>query len=77
VVAGQNLDANNFLADFGNIGTSSNYNLGGTATVATIGNTTTNGAHTHTFTTDSEGSGQAFDILPPYYALCFIMKTYA
>jgi len=32
------------------------------------------GSHTHTFTTDTKGSGTAFDILPPYYALAYIMK---
>jgi microcystin-dependent protein len=34
----------------------------------------TNSAHTHTFTTNNTGSGTAFGILPPYYALAFIMK---
>lgn len=35
------------------------------------------GAHTHSFsgTTTSVGSGSAFSILPPYYALAYIMKT--
>ena len=34
------------------------------------------GDHTHTYsgTTSSVGSGTAFSILPPYYALAFIMK---
>lgn len=32
-------------------------------------------AHTHTFTTGSTGSGTAFGILPPYYALAYIMKV--
>jgi len=32
------------------------------------------GNHTHTFTTASTGSGAAFDITPPYYALAYIMK---
>ena len=35
----------------------------------------TNSDHTHTFTTDSKGSGTAFNIMPPYYALAYIMKT--
>jgi len=30
--------------------------------------------HTHTFTIPSQGSGTAFDVRPPYYALAYIMK---
>ena len=52
-------------------------------TGATSGSATTGisiiagGAHTHSFsgTTTSVGSGEAFSILPPYYALAYIMKT--
>ena len=38
-----------------------------------------NGAHKHsitggTVTVNNTGSGSAFDIMPPYYTLCFIMK---
>lgn len=35
------------------------------------------GDHTHTFsaTSGSTGSGSSFSILPPYYALAYIMKT--
>jgi len=36
--------------------------------------TSTITTHTHTFTTDNTGSGTAFGILPPYYALAYIMK---
>lgn len=75
-ISGQNLDANNYLTDSANVGTSFSYNLAGTNTTPTIGNSSTAGSHTHTFTTDSEGVGAAFDIRPPYYALCFIMKDY-
>ena len=32
------------------------------------------GTHSHSFTTDSTGSGQAHENRPPYYALAFIMK---
>lgn len=44
-----------------------------------IGNTSTAiiesaGSHTHTFTTDSTGSSGTNANLPPYYALCYIMK---
>ena len=49
---------------------------------ASIGETTTTntgggGAHTHTVsgTTGSEGSSATDKNLPPYYALCYIMKT--
>jgi hypothetical protein len=34
-----------------------------------------NGAHTHTLTTDSAGSSGTNANLPPYYALCYIMKS--
>ena len=32
------------------------------------------GNHTHSFTINSTGGGQAHENRPPYYALCFIMK---
>ena len=56
--------------------TSSNYILGGSNTVATQGLTSPSSSHTHAFTTGSTGSDTAFSILPPYYALCYIMKYY-
>ena len=37
-------------------------------TTAAHGHTVTDGGHTHTLT------AQALSTLPPYYALCFIMK---
>jgi microcystin-dependent protein len=39
--------------------------------------TSTDGAHTHSIsgTSGSTGSGSAIDNRPPYYALCYIMKT--
>ena len=33
------------------------------------------GSHNHTFTTDSTGSSGTNANLPPYYALCYIMKS--
>ena len=30
--------------------------------------------HTHSFTTSNVGGGQAHNNMPPYYALCYIMK---
>jgi microcystin-dependent protein len=56
--------------------TSFNYLLGGTATTATQGLTSEHTGHTHTFTTDSTGDGDAFENRPPYYALAYIMKVY-
>lgn len=38
-------------------------------------NTSTAGAHTHTFTTGSTGESGVNKNLPPYYALCYIMKA--
>lgn len=52
---------------------------GTTNTAAATTGITINAAadHTHTFsgTSSSVGSGTAFSILPPYYALAYIMKT--
>lgn len=41
------------------------------------GSVSPGGSHTHTVTgtIGSTGSGNAFSILPPYYALCFIMRV--
>jgi hypothetical protein len=53
------------------------YVLNGTNTVANVGLTSSNGAHTHTFsgTTASTGSSATNANLPPYYALAYIMKA--
>jgi VCBS repeat-containing protein len=32
------------------------------------------GGHSHTVTIANTGSGTAFDIMPPYYSLAYIMK---
>ncbi|MFZ9340357.1 MAG: tail fiber protein, partial [Ilumatobacteraceae bacterium] len=34
-----------------------------------------NSAHTHTFTTNTKGSGTAFDILPPYNVVIYVIKA--
>lgn len=39
------------------------------------GSTSSAGAHTHTITVKETGGGKAHNNLPPYYALCYIMKT--
>ncbi len=38
------------------------------------GSTSSDGDHTHSFTTNNIGGNQAHNNMPPYYALCFIMK---
>lgn len=55
----------------------SNGNFGGGTPDDTsfIYNTNTVSDHTHTFTTDSTGSSGTNANLPPYYALCYIMKA--
>lgn len=53
----------------------SNYRLVGTATTASVGLTSVNGAHTHSLTVASSGVSGTNQNLPPYYALCYIMKT--
>lgn len=59
---------------FNNSGNSQNL---GTTTDTTGISINSGGAHTHSIsgTTGSSGSGSAFDTVPPYYALCYIMKT--
>jgi len=48
----------------------------GNLTPMGISNTlSTAGSHNHTFTTDSSGNSGTNANLPPYYALCYIMKT--
>jgi hypothetical protein len=42
---------------------------------STNATTASAGAHSHTFTTDSTGSSGTNANLPPYYALCYIMKS--
>jgi hypothetical protein len=56
-------------------GSSSNGTNGPSAYLQTLNYLTTNGAHTHTFTTDSTGSSGTNANLPPYYALAYIMKS--
>jgi hypothetical protein len=53
----------------------SDYALTQTATAATLGLTSSAGDHTHTITVDSAGTSGTNANLPPYYALCYIMKT--
>lgn len=39
-----------------------------------IGFTQTSGEHSHSISCGNTGKGKSFDIMPPFYALCFIMK---
>jgi len=72
------LSASNTIGKNGSqAATSFNYLLGGTSTTANQGLTDEEAAHSHTFTTASTGDGDAFENRPPYYALAYIMKTYA
>lgn len=67
------------VSGFGALAGGSGVGLASTSTSASGTGITINSAadHTHTFsgTTSSVGSGTAFSILPPYYALAYIMKT--
>ena len=58
-------------------GNDNHYSLYGTASAATLGLSGAAGSHTHTVsgTTASSGSSATGANLPPYYALCYIMKT--
>jgi len=68
------LGDNNQQSQWGSTGTFTviggvSYNAGRGA------NTSPAGSHNHTFTTDSAGSSGTNANLPPYYALCYIMKA--
>lgn len=64
-----------YLRQYGSSGDSA-YRLQGTDSASpTVGQTSTESAHTHTFTTDSSGVSGTNANLPPYYALCYIMKA--
>jgi hypothetical protein len=56
-------------------GTQSVSSGGGVAADTNSQTTDTNGAHTHTFTTDSTGSGTAFGIVQPTIILNKIIYT--
>lgn len=65
------------LRQYGSSGDSA-YRLQGTDSASpTVGVTSTNGNHTHTVsgTTASTGSSGLNANMPPYYALCYIIKT--
>ena len=59
--------------EYGLVADASNYN-----TNANSGNpgkhTTSNGNHSHNFTTSNTGGGNSHDNMPPYYVLAYIMK---
>lgn len=68
--------SSNYAAERGDFGGSYfNYGMGGTSTTANVGLTNSNGDHSHTVTVDSTGSSGTGANLPPYYALCYIMKS--
>lgn len=72
-----NVDDLNFTANAGQIPpadastTISSYSTASASTGVTINS---NGAHTHTFTSDSTGGGTAHNNMPPFYVLAYIMK---
>jgi hypothetical protein len=57
------------------IGAASTYTTAGYQFRSPTPSTSTVGNHTHTFTTASAGSSGTNANLPPYYALCYIMKA--
>ncbi len=65
------------LAQGGSAGSDIAYRLSGVSTTPTEASTTTEANHTHsvTVTIDSAGTSGTNANLPPYYALCYIMKT--
>ena len=56
-----------------------NNNITGSSSNSPVAGFTFDGTHTHTFsasgTSGNQGSGGSIENRPPYYALCYIMKT--
>lgn len=71
------LNSSNYLTrGNGGGGTSEAYQLQGTSTTPTIGNTTTDTTRVTVATTNANaGTSGTNANLPPYYALCYIMKA--
>ena len=63
--------AHNFSGTTGGISANHNHSVSGNSNINSVDHT-----HTYSFsgTTGSTGSGSSFSILPPYYALAYIMK---
>ena len=71
-IFGSALSSTNQLARINNDASVSNYSLQGTATAATLGLTS---SETTSITINNAGTSGTNANLPPYYALCYIMKT--
>ena len=71
-ISGSALSSTNQLARINNDASVSNYSLQGTATAATLGLTS---SETTSITINNAGTSGTNANLPPYYALCYIMKT--
>ena len=77
---GSNLNANNYPGRGTGPGNLyETYNLTARHEVPNVGKTNDHSGHQHGFsvsgTTGSTGSGSSVENRPPYYALCYIMKT--
>ena len=77
---GSNLNANNYPGSgTGRANLYEGYNINSSGSVANVGKTSDHSGHQHGFsvsgTTGSTGSGSSIENRPPYYALCYIMKT--
>ena len=77
---GSNMNANNYPGSgTGRANLYEGYNINSSGSVANVGKTSDHSGHQHGFsvsgTTGSTGSGSSIENRPPYYALCYIMKT--
>ena len=77
---GSNLSANNYPGSgTGPANLYEGYNINSSGSVANVGKTSDHSGHQHGFSisgnTGSTGSGSSVENRPPYYALCYIMKT--
>lgn len=69
------LTSSNYIALLESSGTPNDYQLQGHGSAPTLGNSSTEGSHTHTVTVNSAGSSGTNANLSPYFALAYIMKA--
>ena len=69
------LTSSNYIALLESSGTPNDYQLQGHGSAPTLGNSSTEGSHSHSVTVNDTGAGGTNANLSPYFALAYIMKA--